>query len=140
VLVQTIAPQARAIAFAARHDSEGFLASELERRLALGYPPFSHLIRIVCSAEQSEPARSAAAAVRDALAPRRARSADAAEGTIAVLGPAPLFRLRGRERESLVVKAPARLPAVQAIGEAVRRVAGGREHRGVHFSVDVDPQ
>jgi primosomal protein N' (replication factor Y) len=136
VLVQTIAPQARAIAFAARHDSEGFLASELERRLALGYPPFSHLIRIVCSAERSEPARVAAAAVRDALA-SRARSV---EGQITVLGPAPLFRLRGRERESLVVKAPARLAAVQAIGDAVRRVAGGREHQGVHFSVDVDPQ
>src|SRR5207302_1647356 len=50
VLVQTIAPQARAIVHAARHDSEGFLASELERRRALGYPPFSHLIRITSSA------------------------------------------------------------------------------------------
>src|SRR6185437_10335495 len=62
VLVQTIAPEARAIAHAARHDSHGFLAGELERRRALDYPPFSHLIRIVCSAEQSAPARAAAAA------------------------------------------------------------------------------
>src|SRR5262249_50701282 len=43
VLVQTLTPQARAIAYAARHDSEGFLTGELERRLALDYPPFSHL-------------------------------------------------------------------------------------------------
>src|SRR4029078_738816 len=48
VLVQTSPPQARSIAFASEHDSEGFLAGELERRRALGYPPFSHLIRIVC--------------------------------------------------------------------------------------------
>ena len=44
VLVQTIAPEARAIVHAARHDSDGFLAGELERRRALGYPPFSHLL------------------------------------------------------------------------------------------------
>jgi primosomal protein N' (replication factor Y) len=139
VLVQTIAPQARAIDLASRHDSEAFLTSELERRLVLGYPPFSHLIRIVCSAEQSEAARRAAVAVRDAL-DGRAGGRDGAEGSIAVLGPAPLFRLRGRERESLVVKASSRLPAVQVIGEAVQRVAGSREQQGVNFSVDVDPQ
>ena len=50
VLVQTIAPEARAIVYAAQHDSEGFLDGELERRAALRYPPFAHLVRIVCSA------------------------------------------------------------------------------------------
>jgi primosomal protein N' (replication factor Y) (superfamily II helicase) len=139
VLVQTIAPQARAIELASRHDSEAFLTSELERRLALGYPPFSHLVRIVCSAEQSEAARRAAVAVRAAL-DSRAAGGEGARRSIAVLGPAPLFRLRGRERESLVVKASSRLPAVRAIGEAVQRVAGSRAHHGVNFSVDVDPQ
>jgi len=134
VLVQTLAPQARAIAYAARHDSEGFLTGELERRLALDYPPFSHLIRIVCSAERTGPAREAAIAVRNALA---GHSADAA---LNVLGPASLFRLRGREREALVIKSAVRRPAVRAIDEAVRRVAETREHQGVHFSVDVDPQ
>jgi len=57
-----------------------------------------------------------------------------------VLGPAPLFRLRGRERQVVVVKAPLRRPAVAAVGEAVESVAGGRSHAGVSFSVDVDPQ
>ena len=59
---------------------------------------------------------------------------------LTVLGPASLFRLRGREREALVLKASSRRPAVQAVGEAVERVASGREHAGVNFSVDVDPQ
>ena len=40
----------------------------------------------------------------------------------------------------LVVKAAERRPAVRAVGEAVRRVAGTRAHAGVNFSVDVDPQ
>src|SRR5207244_4984097 len=67
VLVQTIAPQARAIVHAAAHDSDGFLAGELERRRALGYPPFSHLIRIVCAAPESSAARAAVLAVRAQL-------------------------------------------------------------------------
>jgi primosomal protein N' len=57
-----------------------------------------------------------------------------------VLGPAALCRLRGRERQVLVVKAPARRPSVEAVGRAVGRVAATRVHAGVSFSVDVDPQ
>jgi len=68
VLVQTIAPEARSILHAAGHDSDGFLAGELERRRALDYPPFSHLIRIVCSAVESPRARAAAMAVSEHLA------------------------------------------------------------------------
>ncbi len=134
VLVQSIAPEARAIEHAARHDSDGFLAGELQRREALRYPPFSHLIRIVCSAVEPAPARAAAAALRERL---RIVPPGSDAG---VLGPADLFRLRGRERQVLVVKASERRPAVHAVGEAVRRVAAAREHTGVSFSVDVDPQ
>jgi primosomal protein N' (replication factor Y) (superfamily II helicase) len=137
VLVQTIAPEARSIVHAAHHDSDGFLAGELERRRALSYPPFSHLIRIVCSAVEPQPARAAASAVREALADRPSGSGGADP---VVLGPAALFRLRGRERQVLVVKAAERRPAVRAVDEAVRRVAASRAHAGVNFSVDVDPQ
>ena len=50
VLVQTLAPEARSIVLAAQHDADTFVASELEWRRALRYPPFSTLVRIVCSA------------------------------------------------------------------------------------------
>jgi primosomal protein N' (replication factor Y) (superfamily II helicase) len=140
VLVQTIAPQARAIAHAARHDSDGFLAGELQRRRALDYPPFSHLIRIVCSAEQSGPAHAAAAAVRAALTERQRVGDDDGPLGMTVLGPAPLFRLRGREREALIVKTSSRRASAGAVGVAVGSVAESRDHPNVHFSVDVDPQ
>jgi primosomal protein N' (replication factor Y) len=156
VLVQTIAPDARAIQYAAHHDSDGFSTSELERRRALGYPPFSHLIRIVCSAVEAHDAVAAATAVRQALAdclaassaveerrdthaPVSSQAGPLARGPV-VLGPATLFRLRGRERQVLVVKAARRREAVKAVGEAVQRVADTRAHAGVSFSVDVDPQ
>jgi primosomal protein N' (replication factor Y) len=141
VLVQTIAPQARAILHAASHDSDGFLAGELERRLALGYPPFSHLIRVICAAEDGARAQEAAVAVREAIAtglPAGDRGEH--EPAASVLGPAALFRLRGRERRVLVIKAPRRRVAVRAVGEAVALVAAGRSRSGVSFSVDVDPQ
>jgi primosomal protein N' (replication factor Y) len=133
VLVQTIAPQARAIVHAAEHDSEGFLAGELERREALRYPPFAHLIRVVCAAPEAARAQAAASAVRRGC--DRLPSAEAS-----VLGPAALFRLRGRERRVLLVKASNRGAAVRSIGAAVQRAASAREHAGVSFSVDVDPQ
>ena len=58
----------------------------------------------------------------------------------AVLGPAPLFRLRGRHRWQVVVKAHDRVAAIAAVRAAVDRAANERANRDVAFSVDVDPQ
>ncbi len=128
VMVQTLVPGADAIRFAAAHDADGFLAAELGRREALRYPPFSTLIRIVCSAEEAAPAHAAAQAVRDRLGPQPA------------LGPAALFRLRGRERAQVVVKAPDRRAAIDGVRAAVEAVSADKAHRAAAFSVDVDPQ
>ena len=58
----------------------------------------------------------------------------------AVLGPAPLFRLKGRERSQLVVKGVDRAASVAAVRAAVEGVVAEHGRRGVSFSVDVDPQ
>lgn len=129
VLVQTFAPEARAIRYAARHDADGFLADELERRRALDYPPFASLIRIVCAAVDPSAAHAAAKALRARIEPPQAT----------VLGPAPLFALRGRARRQLLVKARDRAAAIEAVGAAVEALARLREARGVNVAVDVDP-
>jgi primosomal protein N' (replication factor Y) len=130
VLVQTMAPEARSILLAARHDSDGFLEGELRRRAVLRYPPYSTLIRIVCASPDRAAALACAEALRGVIDPPDAT----------VLGPAPLFALRGRSRFQLVVKAGDRAAAVAACGAAVDSLAGVRAHRGVAMSVDVDPQ
>jgi primosomal protein N' (replication factor Y) len=84
----------------------------------------------VCLSPEPGPETDAAQAVRDLIAP------DAAQ----VLGPAPLFRLQGRERAQLVVKAADREAAVAAVRHAVEQVSSDRAHKGVAFAVDVDPQ
>jgi primosomal protein N' (replication factor Y) len=130
VLVQTLAPEARSIRYAAHHDSDGFLADELARRRALSYPPFSSLIRVVCSAEDAGEAGEVAGRIHDEIK---------APGAM-ILGPAPLFRLRGRARSQLVIKAQERAAAIAAVGSAVERIAPGAARRGASVSVDVDPQ
>jgi primosomal protein N' (replication factor Y) (superfamily II helicase) len=133
VLVQTLAPDARAIRAAARHDAAGFLTEELERRRELGYPPFSHLIRLELAAQDAADAERAAGVLARRL---RAELPGAAE----LLGPAPRFRLRGRHRRQLLVKAPDRAFAVEAVRAAVEGSAAAREIRPASLSVDVDPQ
>jgi primosomal protein N' (replication factor Y) len=132
VLVQTTFPDAPSIRAAARHDADGFLEGELERRRVLRYPPFSSLVKVVCSSEEEGAADAAAQAVRERL--------DLAPGL--VLGPAPLFRLRGRERAQLELRAEPeeRAAAIEHVGAAVEMTAADKAHRAAAFSVDVDPQ
>jgi primosomal protein N' (replication factor Y) len=130
VVVQALDPDAPALRFAARHDADGFLDVELTRREALSYPPYGSLIRVVCSSEQAGPARAAAEAVLAAV-----RAAE-----VPVLGPAPLFRLKGLERFQLVVKARDRDAAIAAVRAAVEKTAADRSLGQVKYAVDVDPQ
>ena len=130
VLVQTTSPDAPSIIAAAQHDSDGFLKGELERRRAWRYPPFSDLIRVVTSSlDDVRPAHAAAT--------RLAQEIVAADTEL--LGPAPLFRLRNRERFQLVLKTTARAEAIAATGAAVEAAARDRAFKDVNFSVDVDP-
>jgi primosomal protein N' (replication factor Y) len=130
VLVQTMAPDARSIRYAAEHDAEAFLRDELARRELLGYPPFGSLIRVVCAAAESAAAQQVAKELYGMITP--------AAGD--VLGPAPLFRLRRRARVQLVVKASDRARAIAAVGAAVERLVPTAGRLGVSVSVDVDPQ
>jgi primosomal protein N' (replication factor Y) (superfamily II helicase) len=130
VLVQALEPDARALRHAAAHDSAGFLAGELPRREVFGYPPYGHLIRIVCSSSEAGPDHAAADAVRGLIE---------AAG-VPALGPAPLFRRQGRHRSQLVVRSRERDRAIAAVRDAVEQVAAERAHAHAAFAVDVDPQ
>jgi primosomal protein N' (replication factor Y) len=133
VLVQTMAPEAPSIRRGARHDSAGFLAEELERRRELRYPPYSHLIEVLLSSPDPERLDVAAGELRELVAERLEPGVD-------LLGPAPLFRLRGRHRRRLLLKSSERRSAVAAVREAVAAAVRGRRLGEVAISVDVDPQ
>ena len=133
VVVQTLAPGAPSVARAAEHDAAGFLAVEVERRRVLRYPPFSSLVRVVLRAESEPRLEEAASRLADRLAETLPERTD-------LLGPAPMFRVRGRHRRRLLTKAEDREAAVAAIGDAVEAMAADRALRDVAIGVDVDPQ
>ncbi len=137
VLVQTKEPAARPIVLAAQHDSETFLRGELRRRKALGYPPFTTLIRVVFAAADAGAAQTAASALYDRISVAEGGQAGP---QFSVLGPASLFMLRGRSRSQLVIKATDRSAAIAAVGDAVDAVSTDRAQGEVAVSVDVDPQ
>ena len=128
VLVQTFQPDARAIRFAARHDVAGFLEGELERRRALGYPPFRHLVRILVSGPEPDPPMRALLELKAGL------------GDAELLGPAPVLRLRGRWRAQLVAKTDTPRALAGRAGRLLAAAAPAMRRSRLTAVVDVDPQ
>jgi primosomal protein N' (replication factor Y) (superfamily II helicase) len=128
VLIQTFQPDSRAVEHAARHDVAGFLAGELERRRALGYPPFRHLVRILVSGPEPDDATRALEELKAGLP------------EFELLGPAPLLRLRGRHRAQLVGKNERPRALATRAASLLAAAAPAMRRAGLTAVVDVDPQ
>jgi primosomal protein N' (replication factor Y) len=128
VIVQTFQPEARPIAYAARHDVPRFLAEELDRRRNLGYPPYRHLVLINTSGPDETTVARALEEVKGGLR------------GVEVLGPAPLFRLRGRHRAQLVVKTDRPRAVAAQAARLLAAAAPAMRRAGLTAVVDVDPQ
>ena len=128
MIVQTFQPDASALVFAARHDVAGFLAAELERREALGYPPYRHVVRVLVSGRSATEPLRALTELKERLAGED------------VVGPAPLPRLRGRHRAQLIAKTDAPRAVAGKAGRWLAAAATSMRRAGLSASVDVDPQ
>ena len=85
------------------------------------------------AAKEAQAAENAARQTAARLRPLLPRDAS-------LLGPAPRFRLRDRERRQVLVKAADREETVDAVREAVDGAIASKVMRNVQLSVDVDPQ
>ena len=128
VLVQTFQPDARPVVQAARHDVGRFLTEELDRRRALEYPPFAHLVRIVVTGPAIEPVVRALDELKAGI-----KGAE-------LLGPAALLRLRGRHRAQLVAKTPQPRRIASQAAHLLAAAAPAMRRAGLTAVVDVDPQ
>jgi len=126
--VQTFQPDSRTVAHAARHDVSRFLTEELERRRALDYPPFTHLVRIVVTGPELEPVVRSLDELKAGI-----RGAD-------LLGPAPLLRLRGRHRAQLVAKTHRPRQIASQAARLLSAAAPAMRRAKLTAVVDVDPQ
>jgi primosomal protein N' (replication factor Y) len=130
VLVQTFQPDATPLRHAANHDVAGFLAGELERREALGYPPFRHLVSILVSGPDADAPLAALRELRERL--------EGLEGDL--LGPAAVLRLRGRYRAQLVAKTLQPRSIARRASALLAAAAPTMRRDGLTAVVDVDPQ
>jgi primosomal protein N' (replication factor Y) len=137
VLVQTLRRDHPSIAAAVTHDYAGFMAGELERRRALGYPPFARLVNLRLDARDAGTVEREAGALAAEL---RRRAPALGLGATAVLGPAPapIERVRGRYRWQILLRA-ADVPALRALARAARIAEADLGRRHVRLAVDVDP-
>jgi primosomal protein N' (replication factor Y) len=134
VLVQTLSPDAPAIAAALRHDYAAFAASELPQREEHGYPPFASMVRIVVRGAPE----SATAALADELGRRLREAAAGGSSDVRILGPAPapMAKLRGSFRYQVQLQAA----DAERLREVVVRAGEGlKPPAGVSWTVDVDP-
>jgi primosomal protein N' (replication factor Y) len=134
VVVQAYDTEHYAILSAAGHDAAGFYRQELEFRKEAGYPPFTFLAALGISGiseqavtEQAEQTARLLTRIKHELKVR-----------VELLGPAPapIYRLRGRFRRQILLKATARsvLNRLILLWRQQSRTASN-----VRVTIDIDP-
>lgn len=106
VVLQTFQPESYVVRAASKHDYAAFYQQELEQRRALGYPPFSRLVRL--EFRSLDPAAAEAEARR--VAERLQQQIAAGDFRLTTLiGPAPCFfaRVGGWHRWQVILRGPA---------------------------------
>ena len=109
-----------------------FADSELEQRLAAGFPPYAHLALLRAEAQQVEQANAFLRAVRG-LVP--AGTLVEAYGPM----PAPMPRRAGYQRTQLLLSSTQRAPLHRLLDGLVPAIHALPEARRVRWSLDVDP-
>jgi len=132
VLIQTYDPEHVAIAFALRHDVDGFIERELADRKQLGYPPYARVILVRVEGPDEQQTKEVARVLAD-----QARTVS--ERGVLILGPAPapLARLRAKWRFRVMMRSDDRA-ALRRAAVAVARHAQSAP-RNVRIVIDVDP-
>ncbi len=139
VIIQTFTPDEYSISHACNQDYEGFYEEEITSRRKLLYPPFVKLILFTVSSPDQEASAKAAKTLKYKLETIRKLYT----GKIfRLLGPAPapLFKLRKRYRNQLLLK----LDSVIRFNEIIRKKyplsTSAIPPDNVRLSINVDPQ
>lgn len=134
VVIQTSQPKHPVIEHVSSGDYHAMARKELEERRAFGYPPYSHLIRIMLRHTEYELLRHAAHHIATLM--RKKFGAR-------VMGPvsSALEMLRGEHRAEILIKIEAGASMQRArkmIREAIAESEQKREYKNVKLLIDVD--
>lgn len=138
VLIQTYTPEHYSIKAAAAHDYAGFYKSELPVRRALGYPPFSHLARLLITHSDEDILIKGALQAKDVMEHIVAEH----QVPVDVLGPAPapLSKIKGQYRWQLVLKGRRRNTLKDMLKETLDILGRERPSFKPSVHVDINPQ
>jgi len=135
VFLQTRQPSHASLVMTVNRDYESFAAMELKNRFALGYPPFSRLMRIVASSQEKSLVHPFLIEIKKTLAAHVQKDLK----TVVILGPAaaPLEKLKTLWRAHLLVKSPKASELNRALQIILPyKTADNR----IRLTVDIDPQ
>lgn len=143
VVIQTNAPEHRAIKLAAKHDYNTFFDLEIRDRLKTLFPPFSVFARALFECRDEKQAGELADAfaseaervIRTALAKHSEQAQD--ELLFISSGPAPIRRREGLFRYAVIIKL-ARTPRVSSAVTALWQLADGYNIDGFR-GVEINP-
>jgi primosomal protein N' (replication factor Y) len=129
VLIQTYSADHYALQCAAEQDYASFYAQEIMFRQELGYPPAGYLANLVFAGIGEEKVQRVAEAFSGYLF--------GAGSPVEILGPSPcpLFRLRGKSRVQVLLKAEKRSQLKRLLDYAEQ----WKIPAGVSMTIDVDP-
>ena len=133
VMIQTHHPTHPLLNCLLDGDYTAFATLALAERREAAWPPFVHLAVWHAEAARREPALELLEHVREAAA--------AEQGSVAVLGPAPLSMERkdGRFRAQLLFRSPERGPLHRLVQQTLLAVRGSPASRRARLSLDIDP-
>ncbi|SDD15278.1 replication restart DNA helicase PriA [Cupriavidus sp. YR651] len=136
VLIQTRYPDAPALQALARHDYDGFAASQLRERRQAGLPPFAY--QVLVTAEHGQLER----ALAFLLAAREQADSCAMAPEVQLHDPVPMSMVRifNKERAQMLVEAGARPVLQRFVSEWVQtfdQVAA--QVKGVRWQLEIDP-
>jgi primosomal protein N' (replication factor Y) len=142
VIIQTWAPEHRAIACARQHDFEHFAELELAARAKHHNPPFGHIALVRIAGEQRPKVEARAQALGQLANDLCARVAVGGDARVESLGPvdSPIERINRRVRMQMLLRADRR-SALRWVLRHLRHALGARG-RGASETlarVDVDP-
>jgi primosomal protein N' (replication factor Y) (superfamily II helicase) len=105
VIIQTYSPENYAIKAAASHDYLAFYQKEMAYRYQLHNPPFIRLARLVFTHSNDDRGREEAERIQRMLLKERDSKGIS---SLSLIGPAPayIYRLRGKYRWQLILRAP----------------------------------
>ena len=131
-LLQTHFPDHPVMQAVLSDDDEGFWEAEASEREIAGAPPFGRYAGIIVSGRNEDNVRRHAEAMVRGADPLRSVGAE-------VFGPAPapIARIRGRVRYRILVKSGKDVALQIALRAWSSRF---RTNRGLHVTIDVDPQ